>query len=211
MKPTETCALIRPLQPKHAAAVAKLHMEGINTGFLSSLGGAFLRQLYTAIPQCPCGFGFVWEENDGTTLGFIACTENTGRLYRQALLRRGLPMAMPLAKHALRPSVVGRMIQTLRYPGQIGDDLPAAEVLAIAVDAAARSKGIGKALMDAAIMAFSRRGIPKVKVAVWAENDAANQYYRRCGFALARSRLHHNLPMNIYVMDVPPEKSPAKY
>ncbi len=189
------------LNQRHAVMAAELHRAGIDTGFLSSLGNTFLRQLYRAIPSCPAGFGFAWEEPDGAVLGFIACAESTGRVYKQALLRRGILMALPLARFLVRPAVIRRMIATLRYPSQVGDELPAAEVLSIAVSPQARGKGVGKALMKAAMDEFHRRGIEMVKVAVWAGNETANHFYERCGFTLAMQREHHGLPMNIYTVD----------
>ena len=180
-----------------------MHRLGIDTGFLSSLGPMFLRQIYKAIPSCPAGFGYVWEEPDGRVLGFIACTESTGRVYKQSLLRRGLLMAFPLLRFVFRPSFVKRMIHTLRYPSQVGDDLPPAEVLSVAVSSDSRGKGVGRAVMSAAFEEFKRRGIVDIKVAVWAENEAGNAYYRKCGFELAAVREHHGLEMNVYVRHLP--------
>lgn len=196
---------VRAMSKQDAAATAELHRKGIRTGFLSSLGGAFMRQLYKAIPSCPSGFGYVWEEPDSRVLGFIACAESTGRLYKQAFLRRGLMMALPLIRFVFNPSVIRRMWQTLRYPAEVGGDMPAAEILSIVVSEGARGKGIGKALVHAALEDFTRRDIYRVKVAVGAGNEAANEFYRLCGFELAMTRQHHGLPMNIYVRELPPE------
>ncbi|HOF18942.1 MAG TPA: GNAT family N-acetyltransferase [Phycisphaerae bacterium] len=190
------------LSKRHARQAAHLHREGIGTGFLSSLGEAFLRQLYSAIPSCPSAFGYVWQEPDGEVLGFIACAQSVGRMYKQALWRRGVWMALILARFVVRPGIVRRIWHTLRYPSQVGDDLPSAEVLSIAVSEKARGKGVGKALMQAALAEFARRSIARVKVAVWSENETANQFYLRCGFRLAITREHHGLPMNVYVIDV---------
>jgi ribosomal protein S18 acetylase RimI-like enzyme len=189
-----------PLGPKQAAAAAQLHRQGIDTGFLSSLGQSFLRQLYLAVPKCPAGFGYVWVEPGGQVLGFIACAESTGRLYKQALLRRGFQMAWPVGRFLFRPATLKRMIQTLRYPSQVGGELPAAEVLSIAVSSDARGKGVGKALMAAALKEFARRSVRQCKVAVGADNTNANEFYKRCGFKLALTRQHHGRPMNVYVI-----------
>ena len=191
------------LAKKHAKDVAKLHQTGIHTGFLSSLGLTFLKQLYKAIPATASGFGFVWEESDGRVLGFIACAESTGKLYKQALWRRGILMALPLIHFLIRPSVVRRMIHTLRYPSQVGDDLPAAEILSIVVSSDARGKGVGKALTSRTFEEFTKRGIGRIKVAVWAGNETANEFYKKCGFDLAVTRQHHGLEMNVYVAKMP--------
>ncbi len=191
-----------PLSSAHASAVAGLHSQSIHTGFLSSLGTSFLRQLYTALARCPSGFGYVWVEPDGEAMGFIACAESTSRVYREALRRRFVRMLVPLLRHLARRSVVQRMEQTLRYPAELSDDLPPAEVLSIAVSDRARGKGVGKALMAAAMAEFGRRGMTRVKVAVAAANEPANRFYRSCGFQLALQREHHGQPMNIYTLDV---------
>jgi len=191
---------VQPLTKRHARAVAKLHRAGIRTGFLSSLGPMFLRQLYAAIPSCPGGFGNVWQEPNGRVLGFIACAESTGKLYKQAMLRRGVLMSLALIRFLVRPSVIRKIWQTLRYPGEVGPELPAAEVLSIVVSPEARGKGVGKALMQAANEEFARRGIARFKVAVWTENAPANAFYRKCGFDLVATREHHGLGMNLYTI-----------
>ena len=198
---------VRPLQRRHARAAASLHQQGIETGFLSSLGPAFLRQIYIAVATCPSGFGYVHEAGDGNVLGFIACAESTGRLFKQALARRGVLMALPLARFLLRPHIVKRLWETLRYPDQAGPDLPAAEVLSIVVAEAARGRGVGKALLRAGLNDFARRGIASVKVAVGADNHLANAFYRRCGFELAHTRQHHGQTMNLYVAEVPRQET----
>jgi ribosomal protein S18 acetylase RimI-like enzyme len=196
---------IRPLEKRHAKTVAALHHHGIPTGFLSSLGARFLRQMYAAVPSAPTGFGYVQERADGQVLGFVACAVSTGRFYKQALLRRGVLMAGAMFPRCLRPSVMKRLWETLRYPAEVGHDgldLPAAEILSIVVDEGVRGMGIGTALIGAALDEFRRRGISRAKVAVGAGNEPANCFYRRCGFRLALTREHHGLPMNVYVHDL---------
>lgn len=186
---------------KHGAQAAELHHSTIRTGFLTSLGPMFLRQLYAGISSCPSGFGFVWRRaDDGSIRGFVACAEDTARLYRQVLLRRGLLMAVPLVRFAVRPSVIRRACQTLRYPADVGPHLPRAEILSIAVAEDARGTGIGRALLEGALGEFARRGIRRVRVAVWDRNESAIRLYRACGFALAATRLHHGRNMNIYTV-----------
>ena len=111
-------------------------------------------------------------------------------------------MLLPLSRFLFRPAVVRRIIQTIRYPTQVGKELPPAEVLSIVVSDQTQGKGIGKALMQAAFEEFQRQGIYRVKVAVEAQNAIANAFYRRCGFNLAKVREHHGFPMNIYVIQL---------
>jgi ribosomal protein S18 acetylase RimI-like enzyme len=116
--------------------------------------------------------------------------------------RRLLPMLWPVLKYMVRPSVIKRMIATLRYPAQVGDDLPSAELLSIVVTPALRGQGAGKALVVATSDEFQRRGIQRYKVAVWDQNERANAFYTSCGFEFTLTREHHGLGMNVYVMDL---------
>ena len=75
------------------------------------------------------------------------------------------------------------------------------------MDESARGRGVGQALVAAAVEEFRRRGIDRFKVAVWAGNDTANAFYKRCGFELALQRKHHGLPMNVHVLQT---ASPAE-
>ena len=197
-----TDARIKPMVKRHAAACARLHQECIHTGKLSSYGERFLKQLYMAIPKCPTGFGEVYEEGD-EVLGFVACAESIGRLYRQSLLRRGFFMALPMVRRLVRPRVIKQVIETLRYPSEVSEDLPAAEILSIAVDPESQGKGIGKMLISAGLEEFKRRGIQQVKVAVL-EILPSNKFYQRYGFKLVQTVEHHGRATNIYTINVAP-------
>lgn len=199
---------IRPMTPPDARPVARLHRDGIVTGFLSSLGETFLRQLYAALPGCPAGFGYVCVNADNAVQGFIACAADTGQVYKQAILRRGVGMGFRLLPHLARhPSVIRRVWETLRYPSEAGADLPPAEILSIAVSKEARGQGIGRRLVRSAIHEFHRRGIKHIKVAAGAAKDAPNAFYPKCGFRLARRGLHHGQGVNVYVRDTGSEPS----
>jgi len=192
-----------PLQPSHAPAVAKLHARGIPTGFISSLGSNFLTALYTALAKSPSAFGFV-AEGAGEIVGFVAFTANIRDLYRALLLRHGLRFAGLLARRMLRLSVARHIFQNLLYPVR-GDmrGLPQAELLSIVVSEHARGRGIAGELIAVGLRECARRRIPRVKVLVAAENQPANQLYRRCGFRFVVTVDSHGVSSNIYVAEVP--------
>ena len=198
---------VRRMERGDALRAASLHKEGICKGFLSRLGRRFLTQLYKAVPACPDGFGYVYEDKQGKVLGFVACAMNTRRVYRQALRRRGLGMALALIKHFLSPRTIRGMVETLRYPDRHSENLPAAEVLSIALDPGWRRHGVGKRLMAAAMREFATKGIQDVKLTVAADNRPANNFYRTCGFDLATRSSHHGVATNVYVIWT--DKAPA--
>jgi len=188
---------IVPIDEQHLAAVAQLHIQGINQGFISSLGPAFVRRLYQGIIHCPEAFGFVACQ-DEHVLGFIGCAESVGAVYKHVLKRSFFSLAWRMLPRMLVWRNVRNAFETLFYPAKAESDLPKAEILSVAADQTAHSLGIGRLLMTAALDEFQRRGITTVKVMV-GEQLPANEYYKKLGFTLAGQHLHHGYLLNAYL------------
>jgi len=183
---------------RHARQMAKLHIEGIKRGFISSLGLEFVTALYEAIAESEAGFGFVTD--DDKVLGFVAFSTDLGKLYKSVIRKRGLKLAFLLAGKMLSFKRIKKVFETLFYPNKTEKmDLPTAELLSIVVAPEARRKHRGSELINKGFEELQRRGIDKVKVFVGANNTAANKLYQRCGFELSTRIENHGLPCNIYV------------
>ena len=89
---------ITRLLPSHAEDVARLHISGIHTGFISSLGLGFVTALYEAIATIESGFGFVAVKN-GKVVGYVAFTTNVGALYKSVIQKHGLKLSFVLARN----------------------------------------------------------------------------------------------------------------
>lgn len=190
----------RKIKSEESGQVARLHIEGIDTGFISSLGERFVTVLYEAIVDSPYGFGFVAEE-DGKVLGFIAFTMDINKLYRSLIFKKGVKFIFLLAGKMVSLNRIRRVFQTLFYPSRIkAFDLPKAELLSIAVTPEGRGKGVGKELIAKGLEECRKRGIDKVKVLVAAGNEAANKLYEKCGFERVTQIDSHGILSNIYVV-----------
>lgn len=175
--------MIRAGTEADAPAVARLHASEIGEGFLSSLGPAFLARLYRRIVRHPASL-LVVADDGGAVVGFAAATERTGALYRSFLARDGLAAAAVAA-----PRLVGsgrRLLETLRYPGHAGSGGDA-ELLAVAVAAHARGRGLGRALVEGAVAQLVGRGSGSVRVVTASDNGPALALYAACGFRPAGS------------------------
>lgn len=175
--------IIRAGEDHDAADAARLHAEQITEGYLSSLGPRFLRLLYRRVVRWPRSFLLVAEE-DGVVVGHAAATESVGGLYRQFLLHDGVHAAAVAAPALARQW--HSALETLRYPSG-HHRLPSAELLAVAVAAECRGRGIGRGLVDAANKELVRRGIADARVVVAADNVPAMALYRSSGFRPAAS------------------------
>ncbi len=142
------------------------------------------------------GFALVAVEGDDV-IGFVAGAEDVGRLYREFIVRDGVAAGLAAAPRLVRSW--RRVLETLRYPAQ-GDDLRAAEILAVAVASPAARRGVGRALVAAGLTEFERRHVPAAKVVAGADNTAAVALYEACGFTRrARVAVHAGTASEVLV------------
>jgi ribosomal protein S18 acetylase RimI-like enzyme len=186
-----------------ATAVARLHASSITEGFLPRLGPRFLSRLYRCIAGDPHSFLFIAEAEDGETSGMIAGTEDVHALYRRFLRRDGVIAAAVAAPRVLRNARA--VLETWRYGRSEVDDLPTAELLAVAVDEGARGHGLGRALVAALNVEFERRGTAATKVVVGADNSGALQLYRGSGYREVTSiEVHQRVESKVLVWSPSP-------
>jgi len=189
-----------PLARQHARAVAKLHVDGIPTGFISSLGIGFVTALYGALATSRSSFGFV-ALVDGRVVGYNAVTSNVRDLYRAIMWQSGLKFSLILARNLFVPRTLKRILETLLYPQRTQHlQLPKAEILAGAVAPEARRYGVAIPLLTLALDECRRRGIKEVKIAAAESLQHINKIYHLMGLELRTRVLNHGVTTNIYVM-----------
>ena len=194
--------LIKKFKSEESFQIARLHINSISTGFISSLGERFVTVLYQAIADSPYGFGFIAEEN-GSVLGFVTFAMDINQLYKSIIFKKGIKFAVLLAGKMFSISRIKRVLQTLFYPSRVKSSaLPSAELLSIAVAPEGRGKGIGKELVAESFKECRKRGLDKVKVLVAAENEAANKLYQKCGFGQVTQIDSHGVLSNIYIKEL---------
>jgi glycosyltransferase involved in cell wall biosynthesis/ribosomal protein S18 acetylase RimI-like enzyme len=201
--------VVRAASPGDAGAVADLHADRIAEGFLVTLGPRFLTRLYRRIARSPHATLLVAESGE-QIVGFVATATSTRRLYVDFVLHDAVPAGLAAAPAALRAP--RRVWETFHYgasetgPGRNGDstngdgDLPAAEVLSIAVATDAGGRGIGGALLAGALEELSRAGVTEARVVTAVGNDAALAMYERAGFRRrTQTEVHAGVPQEVLV------------
>ncbi|MHC4243801.1 MAG: GNAT family N-acetyltransferase, partial [Planctomycetota bacterium] len=199
---TQSQIEFQDLQVEYARQVAALHIQCINTGFISSMGIDFVTYLYEAIVQSNSSFGFVAARN-GKVLGFAAFTTNINTLYKSIVWRKGLKFALLLAGHMCSLKRVKRMFETLFYPTRIKNmNLPSAELLSIAIAGEEQRKGLAHQLIEMGFRHYRETGVDKIKVLIGADNTAGNKLYLKSGFEHVGQIINHGLPSNVYVAQI---------
>lgn len=169
----------RPATTADAKRLAELHASRIGEGFLTSLGPRFLTRLYRRVVKSPYAFAVVVVDA-GQIVAFAAASDDVRRFYKDFLLHDGVLATLGSAPRVVRS--VPKVLETLRYPA-LTSDLPKAEILSVATDAAMSGRGYGSIALTQATRELERRGCTTAKVVAGAANDPALRLYRRNGFA----------------------------
>ncbi len=169
---------IRLALPTDARAIADLHRRGLPNSFLGSLGPWVLRAIYRRL----VGDGMsrvLIAHRGGRAIGFVAGTLDGDRL----AVRTGVSRLIPAVSWLLRPDVRRRVTATASFMGS--RDLPAAELLAIAVEPRHQRSGIAAQLTRALAAELRDAGAREFRVLVDTSNEAANMFWAALGFTLA--------------------------
>ncbi len=142
--------------------VAQIHLDYMDMGFVRTLGLGFLKCMYRRIVRSEYGFMVVAEQPDGRIIGYTTGSTDTGKLWREFMVRDGVRAGL-----AALPKIVRhprRILETRKYPSAAAsDDLPAAEWLTIAVDPTVRYRGLGMRLTTRLMEEFETLGTPAVR------------------------------------------------
>jgi ribosomal protein S18 acetylase RimI-like enzyme len=206
--------LVRVFFKKDAKAVARLHQDGITTGFLTQLGISFLSKLYIAIAHDKQSIVYVMvDESSEEVRGFIAATCNTSIMYKRILLKHAVVFSALLIPIIFKPGFIRKAIETLWYakrPTQgekVGEMITSAELLAIAVSPEIRGKGVGRSLVSSLEDYFRDRELKHYKVVTASKDNGSNAFYQKIGFYLMRQFTHHGNCMNEYVKEIAGNKT----
>jgi GNAT superfamily N-acetyltransferase len=202
----------RKFSYEQLSEIALLHRAGISKGFLSSFSIAFLRQLYRAISLDPfSNLTIATDSESGSSIGFIAGTNNITSMYRRVIMRHGFLLTWLLLAEVFKVSFIKKCIETLFYPifidkkwrrSQGGGDPPEkselAELLAIVVKDEVRRKGIGKLLVNELELYFKRQNISSYRVVTFSEDKVSNVFYSTMGFHNTGPFAFHGNILNTY-------------
>jgi len=185
--------------------IARLHMDGIDRGFLRQLGPRFLTLMYEAIDRCPDSV-LITEEQGAVVVGFIAGAASMKPIYKH-LLMRPLRLLMALFPSLFIPSRLKRIWEILRYSKHEYSEsvraLPAFELLSIVVTPSQRGTGCGERLFRALERYWQHHGTTAFKIVVGDGLQPAHRFYQRMGaVAAGRTEVHQGEGSVVYVHQI---------
>lgn len=184
-------------------AVAELHCDYINQGFLATLGVPFLTLLYEAIDKDSESVLLV-ERVDSIVVGFITGTRGLGRIYRQLLLKP-LRLIYSLKSCFLSPAKMYKIIEILSIgkDDNASIDLPEEELLSIVVNTAYQGGGHAENLFKALCAHFRAEGATNFRIVVGSNLERAHTFYTKMGsIAVKEMQVHKGTNSLVYVKEI---------
>jgi len=184
-------------------AIASLHCDHINQGFLATLGVPFLTLLYEAIDRDSESVLLV-ERMDLNIVGFVTGTHGLGRIYKQLLLQP-LRLIYSLKSCLLSPSKMYKIIEVLLISkgSNISADLPKQELLSIVVNPTYQGGGHAKNLFKALCAHFREEGVSSFSIFVGGNLDRAHAFYKKMGaIPVKQIQVHKGADSVVYVKEL---------
>lgn len=204
-------AQTRPMKVSDVNACIGIHMQAFPGFFLTFLGPAFLKELYSAIVVDPSGIGLV-AERDGQIKGFVIGTEHPSGLYTRLLRQRWWAFCWaalgPLLK---KPAILPRLLRAFRKPKEDAGLEQCGMLMSIAVLPEEQGKNVGKQLVIDFLAQAAQRGLLYVNLTTdHQNNDYTNRFYQKLGFELCRTFVTpEGRQMNEYLFKLKPAVQPS--
>lgn len=167
--------------PRHYLAIAYIHIENLDQGFLARLGPVFLSEMYRALDHNPETVLIAQLQND-EVIGFVSGGHNMSSVYKNMMLRIWV-WGLPLAVRLLSIKRIKRILDIIKYGQKNGEahDLPSYELYSIAVKPAFRGHGISSSLYEALANHFKSKDILAYKIIVGNSLLPAHRFYTKMG------------------------------
>ncbi|WP_430789342.1 GNAT family N-acetyltransferase [Actinoplanes sp. G11-F43] len=199
-----------PFTHAQISAVARMHVDEVPEGFLTSLGEPVLRMLYRHLACSPHAVLFMAESvATGEPLGYICGSTGTGSLLRE-FVQQAWPVAVPMVlPRLLRPARILRLMETIAYPSSADPGLPGAEIINFVVVPSLRGRGVATRLYQHLMDWFVHQHVPEVKVVTGERQRRAQGFYEKSGAILhGMTEVHRGTASRIYVQPLA-ESGPA--
>ncbi|MFT6417501.1 MAG: ribosomal protein S18 acetylase RimI-like enzyme [Candidatus Azotimanducaceae bacterium] len=190
------------LKSSDYGAVACLHCNHINQGFLATLGVPFLTLLYEAIDKDSESVLLV-ERVDRSVVGFVSGTRGLGRIYKQLLLRPHR-LIYALRTSILSPSKIYKILEVvlMNKNNRVSADLPKQELLSIVVNPAYQGKGHAENLFEALCIHFRAKGARSFRIVVGSSLARAHAFYVKMGCTPVKEiQVHKGTDSVVYIKE----------
>lgn len=178
---------LHQLPPETIEEVARLHMAVMKT-LLTQLGEKIVLRYYQVAKDDPDIVGFVALNEMGRVTGWAIGSPNPGSF--NARVRRSVPwFSLRLALRALaHPLLAWHLLGLALADGKHTALAPnEIEFMYLGVSPDSQSKGVGRSLMQAFLLAAHKRGFHRVQLSVVQDNHPALSLHTSHGFVITHT------------------------
>ena len=194
---------IKPMSPSDIPIVVRLQTSFLEGSIVTQLGPAFLARFHGAALEHEASCAFVARDADDVVVGFALGSVDVHGFNSYVKPRVLTAMIRSLLSPA-RLGLAGSLARTV-FEGEPQPPIPA-ELLLLVVDPRARRGGVGGGLIRALEETFATHGIPRYRVAVRSQLDAARAFYVALGFQHEQNRVVLGQPMVYLTKQVGPAR-----
>ncbi len=183
-----------------------MHRSELTQGFLSSLGDGALRVLFEHAASSRFSVLLVVKHTESReVVGFLLGTTDTGAFYKDFLRRYSLKALVVVGPKLFSLRRLLGVVETLLYPSRKEvQDLPAAELLDVAVAKSRQGTGLGRALFREFCTIFRERGLSAFKITTGESLPQAQRFYERLGAKkVSTLEVHKGQKTFVYIYDIP--------
>jgi len=163
--------------------LARIHSEALPNDFLPSLGRDFLERVYYPATMRSSHGAHLVARDGGEAVGFVTIAHATVAFTRDVLRGRTGALARYAIRRALQQPAHLRLSAEVLWSAltQPRDPIDG-EIVVIAVDAGSRGRGIGKALVAAALEYLRAHGVFQCRTKTLASNASVIAMYEGLGW-----------------------------
>jgi len=174
---------------------AQIQIQELPQGFLSSLGEKPLELIFAHVARSPLGIMVLAvEENTGKVVGYVFGSLDTGKLYKEFLLKRTFQAIRYFAPKLLSWQRIKKALETLLYPvkKQSQQDKSGAELLDLAVITSYHGTGVAQQLFKNFVEECRLRGVKAFEIPTTEGLERAHRFYEKMGARRVGSVEVHN-------------------
>ena len=178
---------LKSMSPDCIQTLAELHKKAFPGFFLTQLGIPLLRALYKEYMENQ-NSGIIVAVEESRILGFIAYSKDYSEFYKSLIKHHMMKFAFCSIGAVVRhPSLIKHLLSVFSKSESVAKTEAYVELASICVDPENANRGIGTQLIDylKGFVDFSRFSYINLETDA-VENVAANKFYLKNGFILAR-------------------------
>jgi len=186
--------------------IAKIHIEEVKEGFLSSLGERVLELIYSHASKSKLSILIMAVDSERKCVwGFICGTLDLRSFYGEFLRKKTFQAFIFVLPKLFSFNTLKKIMEILFYPTKKEFlNLPKAEILNFVVKRDFRGTGLARELFSELINNFKKKSVKKIKIVTGVNSIGAQKFYEKMeAKKIGLTQIHRGQQSIVYVYQIP--------